>query len=83
VAFPFVFGHEGPDTAVDIEFMLARNRETWTWLHSSRSHPARLAADEWPTGLARSVDIRNAARKGSKKGAFWWFAMGPPAVATC
>jgi hypothetical protein len=68
MGFPFQFSSEAGDVAVDVGVMVASDRDTWTWLQSSRSGPVRLEPSEWPDGLARSVDIRNQARAGQRKG---------------
>jgi|GEM_PF-2051089 len=77
MGFPFQFGAVKGDVAVDIGLMVNRNDDTWTWLESSRSHPARLTPDEWPEGLAQSVDNRNQARDGQAKGRVLIVRHGP------
>lgn len=77
MAFPFVFGIEGGETAVDINVMVGRDAGTWTWLQSSRSRPVRLEPDSWPVGLAKSVDVRNQARNGQTKGRVLVVRHGP------
>ena len=70
MAFPFLFSDVNGDTAVDIDLVVEDDEESnsWTWLQTSRSHPVRLLAAEWPEGLAKSVDVRNRARHGQEKG---------------
>lgn len=77
MAFPFQFGLVKGDTAVDVAVMVARDEDTWTWLHSSASRPVRLEPDEWPEGLAKSVDVRNQARNGTAKGRVLIVRHGP------
>lgn len=77
MAFPFLFGAVRGEVAVDIAVMIAGDGRQWTWVHSSRSRPVRLVASEWPDGLARSVDIRNSARRGQEKGRVLLVRHGP------
>ncbi len=77
MGFPFQFEKVDGETAVDIAVMVAKDERTWTWLHSSSSHPVRLDAGEWPEGLAKSVDVRNQARNGARKGRVLVVRHGP------
>jgi hypothetical protein len=79
MAFPFQFTDLNGETAVDIEFVVEDDKPSgsWTWLHSSRSNPVRLAPKEWPEGLAKSVDARNTARRGQEKGRVLIVRSGP------
>lgn len=77
MAFPFLFRTFRGETAVDIELKVASNDKTQTWLHSSCSRPVRLESGDWPTGLAKSVDNRNAGRSGAEKGRVLIVRHGP------
>lgn len=77
--FAFSFSEVHGETAVDVETVIEDNGPdgNWTWLRSSRSHPVRLEPNEWPDGLAASVDRRNRARHGQEEGRVLIISSGP------
>lgn len=74
---PFQFRTVGGEVAVSINYRVESDAATWTWLNTSSTRPVRLDPSEWPPGLAKSVDIRNQARRGEQKGRLLIVREGP------
>jgi len=79
MGFAFSFSDIEGETAVDVNTVVEKNERdgSWTWLRSSHSHPVRLESNQWPDGLATSVDHRNRARRGQEKGRVLIVSTGP------
>lgn len=74
---PFQFGTIRGDVSVSINLRVASDANTWAWLNTSSTRPARLELSEWPPGVSKSVDIRNRSRHGEQKGRVLVVREGP------